>query len=241
MVQHQNIISIKEVCYNSSIIDPSSQQNQYVSYILMELGLCDFQAQIQNLGLLNDEKFARTLFKQLFDGVAYIQEFEIAHMDLKLENLLFGRDLKLKIIDFDLSYREGDRECGAGTINYRAPEVRLKKGDLDPLKCDIYSMGIILFVMLTGHLPYSEDTKVQGYDLFKFMREEPAKFWEAHERLFPDQNDFDEKFKKLFLGLVSDDIEERFTLDEIKADEWFNGLVYSDDEYAEIVRAMVRG
>lgn len=82
----------------------------------------------------------------------------MAHLDLKLENLMLGSKYELKLIDFDLSYGPKCKEFrGWGTADYRAPEL-INEFNLNALsKCDIYSAGIILFVMRSGGiLPFKE-------------------------------------------------------------------------------------
>jgi len=80
--------------------------------------------------MYGDKKLCRTFFHQLIDGIEYLHSQNLAHMDLKLENLVLGDDFKLKIIDFDLAIsltdEKNDQYGGAGTKNYRAPEVRAK-------------------------------------------------------------------------------------------------------------------
>lgn len=55
-----------------------------------------------------DKKLMKTIFKMIVDGVEYLHENNIAHIDLKLDNLVIGDNFEIKIIDFDTSYVEGD-------------------------------------------------------------------------------------------------------------------------------------
>jgi len=87
-------------------------------------------------------------------------------LDLKLENLLIGADFRVKIADFDQSYKKGDMFLmGSGTSDYRSPELSNKADDFDPFAADIYSAGILLFFMALGRLPYREDEITEGIDL----------------------------------------------------------------------------
>jgi serine/threonine protein kinase len=69
----------------------------------------DFFDLIKNHNLTFDDKMARTYFRQLISGIEYLHYYGIAHLDLKPENILLSEDFKLKIIDFDLSYKDGDK------------------------------------------------------------------------------------------------------------------------------------
>lgn len=110
-----------------------------------------------------DEPTARRYFQQLMFGVYYCHAQGVAHRDLKPENLLLDASDGLKISDFGLSsfsQTEGKDKMlmtTCGTPNYVAPEVLKEKG-YNGLFTDIWSCGVILFVMLAGHLPFEDAT-----------------------------------------------------------------------------------
>jgi len=102
------------------------------------------------------------IFEQIANGVKYLHSFNIVHCDLKLENIVISDDKlnMIKIIDFDLSFvakhEEGKLfENSFGTMKYIAPESY----DLCiySKKSDIWQLGIVLFVMLTGKFPFDYD------------------------------------------------------------------------------------
>jgi len=122
-LKHQNVISI--IRGNDKY--PSRDKNgkpYFSSYLLMELACCDFDSLMKCPGFYGNEKLTRTFFQQLIEGIEYLQSQGVAHLDIKPENLLLGTDVKLKITDFDLSYKKGDRKfLGKGSIHFRAPEL----------------------------------------------------------------------------------------------------------------------
>mmetsp|Transcript_34370 Transcript_34370/g.31089 ORF Transcript_34370/g.31089 Transcript_34370/m.31089 type:complete len:96 (-) Transcript_34370:639-926(-) len=89
----------------------------------------------------------------------------VAHLDLKAENLLLDQKFKLKLTDFDLSQRISDGYVTSkGTIFYRPPEVIAEEAT-DLIKVDIYSLGIIHFVLKSGGIPpHLEDTLYNGHN-----------------------------------------------------------------------------
>jgi len=185
-----------------------------------------------------NEKLIRSYFRQLIKGVEFLHTYDAAHLDLKLENLLLGENFQLKIADFDLSYLKGDQRVHAlGSKCYRAPEI-LSRTCTNPKPADIYSIGIILFMMQSqGVLPHLENEKYQGVNLFEALGNDLNLFWKKHidfhrERVLR----FSQEFKDLFIGMTRTHPKERFTIQDIKNSKWYNGEVYSSDELTKKMR-----
>ena len=108
------------------------------------------------------EKDGARILKQILQAVNYLHSHGVCHRDLKPENILFStisEDSQVKLIDFGLSkVFDGDNNTMKGTVGttfYMAPEVINGKYDE---KCDIWSCGVILYIMLCGKPPfYSSD------------------------------------------------------------------------------------
>jgi len=189
----------------------------------------DFAELLTSIKFYRDEILARTFFRHLIEGLQYLHSKNISHMDIKLENILLGEDLNLKIIDFDLSYIEGDRIMPShGTPNYRAPELK-SRTCLNAKPTDLYSAGVLLFVFRTGAFPYTEDGTFNGIDCHALMRDDSNKFWELHKKLQRDM-EFDEDFKELFISLTKFDPTERISFENIKNNLWYKGEIYSNEE-----------
>ncbi|KAF8837621.1 Pkinase-domain-containing protein [Paxillus ammoniavirescens] len=108
------------------------------------------------------EPRARKFFQQLISGIEYSHKLKIVHRDLKPENVLLDDDLNVKIADFGLSneIKDGDfLKTSCGSPNYAAPEV-IRGGLYTGPEIDVWSCGVILYVMLCGRLPF-EDEDVQ--------------------------------------------------------------------------------
>ncbi|KAJ0034697.1 hypothetical protein Pint_24179 [Pistacia integerrima] len=107
------------------------------------------------------EAEGRKLFQQLIDGVSYCHNKGVFHRDLKLENVLVDSKGNIKISDFGLSalpqhFRDdGLLHTTCGSPNYVAPEVLANRG-YDGATSDIWSCGVILYVILIGYLPFDD-------------------------------------------------------------------------------------
>ncbi|GLB43723.1 putative non-specific serine threonine protein kinase [Lyophyllum shimeji] len=108
------------------------------------------------------EPQARRFFQQIISGIEYSHRLKIVHRDLKPENVLLDDDLNVKIADFGLSNEISDGDflsTSCGSPNYAAPEV-IRGGVYAGPEIDVWSSGVILYVMLCGRLPF-EDEDVQ--------------------------------------------------------------------------------
>ena len=113
-------------------------------------------------GRMSEAK-ARRFFQQIISGIEYSHRLKIVHRDLKPENVLLDADLNVKIADFGLSneIKDGDfLNTSCGSPNYAAPEV-IRGGLYTGPEIDVWSCGVILYVMLCGRLPF-EDEDVQS-------------------------------------------------------------------------------
>jgi serine/threonine protein kinase len=126
-------------------------------YIVMEFAARgEFFDIVSQAGRLDDE-VAKHYFKQLVLGLQFIHNRGVCHLDLSLENLLMDGDGKLKICDFGLA-REISKvpyKClnRPGKIQYMSPEI-FSCQDFYGEKSDMFSLGVILFVILAGFPPF---------------------------------------------------------------------------------------
>jgi serine/threonine-protein kinase len=110
-----------------------------------------------------DVDLAVDLAAQLADVLQYVHAHDVVHRDLKPENLLITPDGKLKLVDFGIALLRGARRLTfsrlsseVGTPDYMAPEqVQGERGDA---RTDVYALGIILYEMLTGEVPFQGDS-----------------------------------------------------------------------------------
>ena len=156
-LDHPNIIRIIETYRTASKL-----------YIVMEL--CTGGELFDKLYDQEDSKFsedsARSLVNKMVSALNYLHQAGIAHRDLKLENFIFtnkSENAEIKLIDFGYSqnYLSQDHMNSiVGTAYYIAPEVL--EGDYTK-ECDIWSMGVILFMMLSGRCPFggNDDDEIQ--------------------------------------------------------------------------------
>lgn len=118
-----------------------------------------FKLQILMLWQLS-EKEGRRFFQQIMSAVDYTHRHKIVHRDLKPENLLLDADLNVKIADFGLSNLLEDGKflkTSCGSPNYAAPEVIAGRVYAGP-EVDIWSCGVILYVLLCGRLPFDDES-----------------------------------------------------------------------------------
>ena len=177
-LDHPNIIKMVSSADKTEVT--LDKEDQTVSYIGLEYASHgDLYEVVSEHGKMS-EILTRTFFHSLIDAVSHMHSNNIAHLDLKLENLLIDSDFNLKVTGSDLSQPLNSTSLIArGTAGYRAPEI--KKGICWNLEsADIYSLGVILFIMLSGNPPYAEVETGVGlnYDVcYRVMRKNNKRFW----------------------------------------------------------------
>ncbi|KAK1323141.1 CBL-interacting serine/threonine-protein kinase 8 [Acorus calamus] len=158
------------------------------------------------------EAEARRFFQQLIDGVDYCHSKGVYHRDLKPENLLLDSQGTLKISDFGLSAwpEQGDSllRTTCGTPNYVAPEVLSHKGYNGAI-ADVWSCGVILYVLIAGYLPFDEEDLTTLYSKI-----EKAEF--SCPSWFPVGA------KSLISRILDPNPDTRIQIQDIRNDEWFS-------------------
>ncbi|PLW20244.1 hypothetical protein PCANC_00578 [Puccinia coronata f. sp. avenae] len=156
------------------------------------------------------EHDARRFFQQIICAVEYCHLHNIVHRDLKPENLLLDHNLNVKIADFGLSniMRDGDfLKTSCGSPNYAAPEVISGKLYAGP-EIDIWSCGVILFVMLCGRLPFDDDHI-------------PMLFKKINSGLYSLPPHLSSGSRHLLSRMLVVDVNKRITIPEIRELDWF--------------------
>lgn len=215
MVKHPNIVELIEVM--------ASKTKVYFSMEFVRGG--ELFTKIAKGRLREDA--ARNYFQQLISAVDFCHSRGVYHRDLKPENLLLDEEGNLKVTDFGLSAfsdhlrQDGLLHTTCGTPAYVAPEVIGKKG-YDGAKADIWSCGVILFVLLAGFLPFQDDNLVAMY----------KKIYRGDFKCPPW---FSPESRRLIMKLLDPNPSTRITASKIMESSWFKrsipkSISIKDDE-----------
>ncbi|KAK6929556.1 NAF domain, partial [Dillenia turbinata] len=159
------------------------------------------------------ENVARKYFQQLLSAVGFCHSRGVYHRDLKLENILLDENETLKVSDFGLSalveskHQDGLLHTTCGTPAYVAPEVLSNRG-YDGAKADIWSCGVILFVLLAGCLPF-HDTNI--IEMYRKIRKAEYKC----------PNWLPSDVRKLLSKMLDPNPHSRISITKIKENPWF--------------------
>jgi len=162
--------------------------------------------------------------KQLIAGIDAMHKAGICHRDLKLENLVLDAEYNLKIIDFGLaSSIEGEESSGfsqdrVGSPGYMAPEIVMGMR-YQPASADLFSLGVIIFTMCTGVMPFRQADCEDKYYLLIATGKQNL-FWAAHEA--HNGAPFSANFKELMNYMFAYQPFQRLNLAEVIGHPFFN-------------------
>ena len=183
---------------------------------------------VQRYGGIKDDVRVRGVFRQMLAGVRHMHSSGLAHMDLKLENLILTKEGVVKWLDFGLSVmHQTKHENGSwkresvppsGSKAYCAPEV-LAGLSKDGFSADVWSLGICLFAASTGRFPFDEASETdRRYCTFLEASHAGSSTLRA---LYPEQNlPSSDGLASLVEGMLIVDPKHRFTLDQVRAHHW---------------------
>jgi serine/threonine protein kinase len=168
-------------------------------------------------------------------GLEHAHNNGIAHRDMKPENILLDSQFTLKLADFGLQGpmegRDGSGilQTRVGSSSYMAPEVNLRmdyRGDT----ADIFSCGVILFIMVSKSPPFCEALPNDPHYRI-IAAKKPEIFWRVHFKNHPGGVDFvSEEFRDLVTRMLSLEPVGRPTINEIMQHPWLNGPTMTKDQ-----------
>ena len=216
-------IDIMKLCHHPNIVHllDHFENGEYIFIVMEYLAGGDLDSYLRKQKTLFTEEKAANLMYQIASGIQYLHQYGIVHRDLKPENIMLTEandNGKVKIMDFGLSKIMGPEEKasdGFGTINFVAPEVLLRTPYNKSI--DIWSIGIILYYVLCGRLPFDDpsdnDEVIAKYTVFNEV-EFPKQTWGKRS---PEVID-------LITKCLIKKPEKRINIEGVLNHEWFNIL-----------------
>lgn len=204
MLNHENIVPI---------LDFNTDEDEDIIYYTMPLAIRNFSEELveyrkDNLGNMDDDN-AAYYFEKILDAVEYAHNEGVIHRDLKPQNIFIFENESLKIGDFGLG-KFIDRDTtsltktrvSVGTECYSAPE-QYQEADAKNVdeRADIYSLGKILYEIITFNLPIAIDNEKLGNSKFKLLINKATKY--DKEKRFSNIAEMRKMFDLLKVGNVS--------------------------------------
>mmetsp|Transcript_13574 Transcript_13574/g.23098 ORF Transcript_13574/g.23098 Transcript_13574/m.23098 type:complete len:408 (+) Transcript_13574:43-1266(+) len=214
-LKHVNIVNIVGYGSDGHVKKPSGREISNLVYILLEyvtggllFDLC------QTVGGMGEDD-GRFFLSQMCEVLSYIQSKGVVHRDLKLENILVDENMNLKVADFGFATYKKINKLNSyrGTMTYMAPEIKEGK-TYDGKQIDIFSTGVILFIIVQGIFPFKE-AKKDEYFYNLLINGKYEQYWQK-----VGGKELSEDFKDLIIKIFSYDSAKRPTIEEIKSHPW---------------------
>ncbi|KAI4291898.1 serine/threonine protein kinase KIN1/2 [Pancytospora philotis] len=199
LLNHPNIVRQLDFLYNDSYF-----------FLVFEYvkGQQLYDAVLRSSFIKEDQ--ARKYFRQIVSAVDYVHRNCICHRDLKIENILIDHNDNVRIIDFGLSNFYDNKlmlKTFCGSLYFAAPELLLGQQYSGP-EVDVWSLGVVLYVMLCGKVPFDDESVCVLQGKIKSTR------FEFCRALSPQARD-------LIVSMLSTG-DARLSLDDVKKSAWLN-------------------
>jgi [calcium/calmodulin-dependent protein kinase] kinase len=201
-LHHNNLVSLVEV------LDDPTQDSLYMVMEMCKKGVV-MKVTLEERADPYDDERCRCWFRDLILGIEYLHAQGIVHRDIKPDNCLITNDDVLKVVDFGVSEmfeKNSDMFTAksAGSPAFLPPELCVvKHGDVSGKAADIWSMGVTLYCLRYGKLPFEEHSIIDLYDAIK-------------NRPIVCEGETDEAFKDLMLRILEKDPTKRIQMDELR-------------------------
>ncbi|OKO89663.1 Calcium/calmodulin-dependent protein kinase kinase 2 [Penicillium subrubescens] len=205
-LNHNNLVSLIEV------LDDPTEDSLYMVMEMCKKGV------VMKVGLEEradpyDDEHCRCWFRDLILGIEYLHAQGIVHRDIKPDNCLVTNDDVLKVVDFGVSEMfEKDSDMftakSAGSPAFLPPELCVvKHGDVSGKAADIWSMGVTLYCLRYGKLPFEQQSI---FELYESIRSDSVDF----------EDEQDEKFKDMMTRILEKDPAKRIKMRDLREHPW---------------------
>ena len=164
-VNHKNIPKLVEVIHTDT-------QILIIQEFVRGISLRDYyNKQIRNQKGISEHKakIFKKIFKQIFEAMNYLHSNDMAHRDIKLENILMTKEYEIKIIDFGFGMLNPENKVQyffCGTPNYMPPEIVEKRGYMGQ-KADLWSLGVLVYKLYCADFPFKGKNEKDLYKAIK--------------------------------------------------------------------------
>jgi len=209
-INHKNIAKLydvittdKQILILQELVNGISLREYYNNEIRNQKGISEHKS-----------KIFKKIFRQIFDAMNYLHKRNIAHRDIKLENILINKNYEVKIIDFGFGMYNPDnlpQKFFCGTPNYMPPEIACKR-PYNGQKADLWSLGVLIYKLYCADFPFKGKNEK---DLYKSIQR--GKFRMASYT--PDY------VKKIIVSMIELNPKKRMSCENVLKSEWLK-----DDE-----------
>lgn len=207
-LNHPNLVSLIEV------LDDPNEDSLYMVLEMCKKGV------VMRVGMDEkadpyDSESCRCWFRDLILGIEYLHAQGVVHRDIKPDNLLLTEDDVLKVVDFGVSeifekHSEMMTAKSAGSPAFLPPELCVAKhGDISGKAADIWSMGVTLYCLRFGRIPFEQAGMLQLYESIK-----------KDDIDLGSREDCEEEFKDLMHKLLEKDPHKRIKMRELREHSW---------------------